>query len=118
VIISKFDLNGTTTSLANWMDLNISSLVFRASHPVRNGLAEIYNVEVNSSLTKRTASGALLWSKDTGLQWTVGQDTWDGVHLAGNSGQLARYDYDGNQVWLLSLASPCDSMVLDSVGNR
>jgi len=48
----------------------------------------------------------------------VGQDTWNGVHIANTGGLIARYDHAGNQVWEMSLASPCDSMVVDSQGNR
>jgi hypothetical protein len=116
MVLSMFDVTGATTSLASWTEFNSSSLAYTSSHPVRNGLGEIFNIE--PSLTERTAAGTLVWSKLTGYHWTVGEDAWNGVHLASNGGQLSRCDHDGNQVWEMDLPSACDYMVLDPHGNR
>ena len=117
VILSQFDINGAPTSLAGWTESGSSAN--RAARPIRNTFAEVYTVE-QGQLTKRTAAGALMWQKNSAglIQWTVGHDQWDGVHVGNDSGELSRYSYDGDRAWVMTLPSPTEVMVLDSQGNR
>ena len=100
--LSTFDSNGATTWVANW-NANFNTAA-QYARPVINVLGEVFNVEGavnNAYLTKRNASGTVIWSRWIGNAsfWTVGPDQFGGVHVASDNGALSRYDFDGNPVW-------------------
>ena len=92
----------------------------RAARPIRNSKGEIYSVE-SALLTKRSPAGDVIWTVHLGNNnsWTVCEDQFDGVHIADGTGNLRRFDYDGNQAWSLNTASsPVEEMLIDAGGNR
>jgi hypothetical protein len=101
-----------------------SRVVF--SRPIADGSGNFYDVEgvltatpTLTLLTKRTSSGAVLWTNSIAFSsGTVGADAFGGVHVADLNGNLYRYDSGGNLVWTLGLPANCNQLVLDGSGNR
>lgn len=91
----------------------------RAARPIQNSFGEFYSME-GALLTKRSAAGNVLWTKNLGNQvsWTVCEDHYNGVHVADSNANLSRYDFDGNLVWTLNTSSPVEEMLIDAQGNR
>jgi hypothetical protein len=111
----RFGLDGAVSNLFNVSFTGGSAS--RYARPSSDSSHNVYNVETEL-LTKRDPIGNILWSTSVGKQWTVAADQFDGVHIAGDSGSLSRYDLGGGLAWTLFLVSPVNSMVLDAQGNR
>ncbi len=107
--------NNTVVALTNWSTGALNAYL----SPISDGAGNVYNVE-STVLTKRTSSGTLIWSHNTGdgtLRCVAG-DFYGGVHVADDSGLLARYDSAGNLAWTTNLSSRCNAMICDAQGNR
>src|SRR5262249_36097306 len=113
--------------------VSVSSVPYNSAFQYATPIAassgtEIWNVEGTSpgpspsprQLTKRTPYGTLIWSNSLPVgDWTIGADKFGGVHVGIQNGPgLARYDYDGNLAWTLSLPAVCKVMITDQQGNR
>jgi hypothetical protein len=117
-VMSRFNSTGVPTALTNWSQSSLVPSLFE--NPVANSSGDWYLIE-SSSLTKRSASGALLWSRPvpSSVVWVLGQDPWDGVYTGNAPDFLQRYDVDGNVVWSLSLpGETAAAMVTGTNGNR
>src|SRR5438105_3839383 len=122
--LNEFGTDGTLSGLNCNGSLRCPCVGFAASGvaalyatSVTNSLGEVWS-GVGGGLTKRTSSGALIWSNCVSGLWSVAADQFGGAHIADQTPALMRYDYDGNLVWTLHLPSECISMVLDAQGNR
>jgi len=115
--LSKFDSQGTASEIITFM-VN-SSLAPTAERPIGNALGEFYEVE-GSNLVKRSALGSFIWGMPltNQAQFTVGEDYYGGVHTATESGDLSRFDSDGNLAWTLSFGVSCHSMAVGAKGDR
>ena len=85
--------------------------------PIGNAQGEIMTIQ-GSNLVKQNSSGTVILNTNIGTWMTLAPDLGGGLHAANEVGQIARYDYNGNRVWTISLNSNCKAMVVDSPGNR
>jgi hypothetical protein len=110
--------NNAVVELTNWAYPYNSNPTADLS-PISDGAGNVYNAE-DTVLTKRTSAGTLIWAVNTqdGTLRCVAIDFYGGVHVADDSGMLARYDSAGNLAWTTNLPSRCNAMVCDAQGNR
>jgi len=117
--LRQLDASGSGSGITNWASPFGNGIT--PPPVILNAAGDLYNVEGNPNvnLIKRTPTGTVRWSVNTGTaQRGVGPDQYDGVHIASDTTNLSRYDNDGNLAWTRSLPAKCLSLLLDSSGNR
>jgi hypothetical protein len=110
--LSSFNSQGAATVITNWgTDYALDILAVDAA-------GNFYTRETN--ITKRAASGAVLWQVPLLYDYPVGAEPSGGVYTSGGPfDKLTRYDADGNVAWSANLSSVwCSRVMVDQSGNR
>jgi hypothetical protein len=114
-VLSSFDSNGTAMVITNWSQDADNFIPL-----VQDAAGNFYTRETN--ITKRAASGAVMWQFPLLYDYPLGTDPAGGVYTGGGPTKIfSRYDANGNLAWSTNFYYSgfwCSRVIVDQSGNR